>query len=532
MSESARAENDFAERTVPKRTRRKPRHIIMGACLLCICMGLIFKDQIINASSKFFEPYVDRHDVVLDPSFSDDQKLMYALTHATGRQAEDAVDQIIKSNDTRFAAVFIEMILLQEVPPVRYYGGVHKYIQGVQQFSGDATLQPGRPNDGMAVPLIQWYSGTNLKEPEGFAGWKGTILSRIDSTYGEILRDGVPSRIRVAEIQYGGARWDKIPSLDYPQMIEASAAEYLGSEEPVFGIVVNGDARAYPHKIVDWHEMVNDVIGGVPVSLAYCTLCGTAIAFDGRGTDGNPRSFGSSGLLYRSNKLMFDRESFTLWNQFSGRPVLGPLAEQDVQLKHLPVVVSSWGDWKGNHPNTTVLDVNTGHERAYHPGRSYGPYFASPDLMFPAGPINPVLPPKSRVFGLRLGGASKAYALTDLVSEKTINDVVGGEPVAIIAQRGTITVDGQYAARLGGYMDVKYNVGGEVRAFERQGHEFRAGPSPGSVLDEKDQTWKVTETALVADDQTPLSRIEGVQGFWFAWNAFNPKTTVYEKPEK
>ena len=110
----------------------------------------------------------------------------------------------------------------------------------------------------------------------------------------------------------------------------ASAASYLNPDDPVFGVEINGDARAYPLRIANWHEMVNDVVGGVPVSLAYCTLCGSGILFDGRVAGrAEPFTFGSSGLLYRSNKLMYDRQTDSLWEQLAGHPVTGSLGLKD-----------------------------------------------------------------------------------------------------------------------------------------------------------------------------------------------------------
>jgi hypothetical protein len=152
---------------------------------------------------------------------------------------------------------------------------------------------------------------------------------------------------------------DGIPPLENAPMIPAAEADYLLDEEPVFGVVVNGEARAYPLRIVDNHEMANDVIGGVPVSIAYCTLCGAAIAYDGRGPDGQTITFGTSGFLYRSNKLMYDRPTRTLWNQLTGESVLGELADTDIRLDILPIVLTAWADWLAQHPDTLVLDRDT-----------------------------------------------------------------------------------------------------------------------------------------------------------------------------
>ena len=131
--------------------------------------------------------------------------------------------------------------------------------------------------------------------------------------------------------------------------------------------------------------MFNDVVGGVPVALAYCTLCGSGILFEtlveGRS---EPFVFGSSGFLYRSNKLMYDRQTNSLWNQFLGRPVVGPLTGSGLEFKIRPVAITRWGDWRDRHPQTKVLSLETGYARDYRPGKPYGAYFASPELMFPA----------------------------------------------------------------------------------------------------------------------------------------------------
>ncbi|MGR3292329.1 MAG: DUF3179 domain-containing (seleno)protein, partial [Paracoccaceae bacterium] len=176
---------------------------------------------------------------------------------------------------------------------------------------------------------------------ESFADFKRTLFLRIDGNFANFLRPEYTRRermnIRLEEITWGGVSKDGIPSLDNPTMIEAAKATYLRRDDLVFGVAINCDARAYPLRIMGWHEMFNEVIGGVPVALAYCTLCGSGILFEthvnGRA---QPFVFGSSGFLYRSNKLMFDRETNSLWNQFTGKPVVGPLADSGIVLKQRP----------------------------------------------------------------------------------------------------------------------------------------------------------------------------------------------------
>ena len=194
-----------------------------------------------------------------------------------------------------------------------------------------------------------------------------------------------------------------------------------------------GTPRAYPLRIMGWHEMFNEVIGGVPAALAYYTLCGSGILFETQveGRD-RPFVFGSSGLLYRSNKLMFDRETDSLWNQFTGKPVVGPLVTREIQLKIRPVVISSWARWRESHPDTRVLSFDTGYRRDYGSGVAYAEYFASPGLIFPTRVNEAQLWQKDYVFGIRNVAAAKAWPLEVFMDGAVINDAVGPREVVLI----------------------------------------------------------------------------------------------------
>ncbi|MCI0875106.1 MAG: DUF3179 domain-containing protein, partial [Chloroflexi bacterium] len=300
-------------------------------------------------------------------------------------------------------------------------------------------------------------------------------------------------------------------------------ADYLLPEEPVFGVAINGDARAYPLRIMDWHEMANDVVGGVPMSLAYCTLCGAGIAFDGRASNEEIYDFGSSGFLYRSNKLMYDRQTRTLWNQLTGEPVLGELVGQNVELSLLPVVLTSWGDWLAQHPDTQVLDLDTGYQRFYRPGAAYGGYFSSSSTMFPVWQRSGLLDTKDRIYALRIDGTPKAYPLDRLVLEGVVNDQIGGTNIVLVANRGRVTVSGE-SLRQG---KVTYDAGGEVRAFDRGDELFSAGDDPGVVIDARGAEWKVTEGGLLGPKGEIAPRVNGHLAYWFGWFAFFPNTLVY-----
>jgi hypothetical protein len=244
--------------------------------------------------------------------------------------------------------------------------------------------------------------------------------------------------------------------------------------------------------------MVNDVVGGVPVSLAYCTLCGAGILFDGR-VEGRakPFTFGSSGLLYRSNKLMYDRQTDSLWNQFTGRPVMGPLTGSGIELKVLPVALTSWAQWRSRHPETRVLSLDTGFTRNYGPGVAYHDYFASPELMFPALVKDHRLAQKDRVFGVRVPGGTKAWPLTDFAGGAVLNDRVGFVDVVVIG-------DPQ---------------GLGPRAYQSAGRRFQKGGDPSAVTADG-VPWRVAEEALIGPGGERLPRLPGHVAYWFAWTGY------------
>ncbi|MGH6894092.1 MAG: DUF3179 domain-containing protein, partial [Dongiaceae bacterium] len=346
-----------------------------------------------------------------------------------------------------------------------------------------------------------------IRPYDGFTGFVAEMLSLIDPQFGRFLRAGVKHEIRVEEITWGGVAVDGIPALDRPRMTSVGDAAYLNDDDPVFGVEINGDARAYPRRILAWHEMFNDVVGGVPVSLAYCTLCGAAILFDGR-VPGRAEAFtfGSSGLLYRSNKLMYDRQTDSLWNQFTGRPVVGPLTGSGIELKILPIVIASWAEWRQRNPETRVLSIDTGFQRDYGSGVAYREYFASPDLMFPAAVKDGRLAAKDQVFGIRAPGGTKAWPLSAFAGGKVINDKVGLLDIVLVG-------DGADHG---------------VRAYEARGRHFEAGSDADTLRATDGVLWRITEAELVSPDGASLPRLPGHVAYWFAWSGYLENATLFE----
>ena len=331
------------------------------------------------------------------------------------------------------------------------------------------------------------------------------FLSLLEPPHG--LRENM--QIRLEEIVWGGALFDDIPSLDATEMIAATEADYLLEQDLVFGVEINGDARAYPLRIMGWHEMVNDVIGGVPVALAYCTLCGSGILFETQpeGLD-SALVFGSSGLLYRSNKLMFDRSTNSLWNQYTGMPVVGSLTDTGIQLNIRPITITSWKAWRNANPATSVLSLNTGYSRNYDSGVTYKEYFNSPDLMFPAVVSEEShLREKDYVFGIRGLAASKAWPLDAFNRTPIINDTVGIQSLVLIGDATTRT----------------------VRAYERGSDEsFELGED--DTLSSGKVVWVAKEDFLVSADGTQKrARLPGHISYWFAWdNYLGVKSELYK----
>lgn len=345
---------------------------------------------------------------------------------------------------------------------------------------------------------------------ESYATLLRELYLRIDPEFSDFLRlehlDRARAKIRIEEITWGGVVKDGIPSLDNPDLIEAGAAEYMRGDDLVFGVAINGDARAYPLRIMGWHEMFNEVIGGVPVALAYCTLCGSGILFETQvERRAKPLVFGSSGFLYRSNKLMFDRGTSSLWNQYTGQPVVGPLVGSGIALKQRPVVITTWDSWKASNPTTKILSVNTGHRRNYGSGVVYQDYFGSPDLMFPAQVDQSARQQKDYVFAVRQFGAARAWPLAAFEKRSVLNDAIGDRPLLLIGDAGKRS----------------------VRAYERGARTFKA--VAGGLQDADGATWRVGEDALVGPDGTRLPRVAGHISYWFAWdNYLGDAATVYE----
>jgi len=275
--------------------------------------------------------------------------------------------------------------------------------------------------------------------------------------------------IPATQIFSGGPDKDGIPSIDNPKFVKVRDADFMKDDDRVLGITLNEISKAYPIKILNWHEIVNDSIADIFFAVTYCPLCGTGVAFDSR-VNGQVLSFGVSGLLYNSDVLLYDRESESLWSQLLSRAVTGKYKGKTLTM--LPVIHTSWSDWKRFHPSSLVLSKNTGYWRSYSRD-PYSGYEQSKHLFFPVFNKAPEkYHPKEKVLGLVVDKIYKAYPFIELNKNKT----------------------GKFADSV-------------------NGKNFTVHWSS------KEQSGYITNEEGIV--------VPVVQSYWFAWYAFHPETSIF-----
>lgn len=342
----------------------------------------------------------------------------------------------------------------------------------------------------------EWIWNNDEKVHAQYPEFKSLLYGLIDPKFAGYFSNERTSEIRLDEVRWGGVRQDGIPPLRSPKMIEAKEAKYLDDENIVFGIEVNGDARAYPKRIMAWHEMFVDNVGDTNVAGVYCTLCGSMILYNTEHDSVN-HQIGTSGFLYRSNKLMYDKETQSLWNTLWGTPVIGPLADKEIELERMSVVTTTWGEWKKRHPQTKVLSLDTGHRRDYGEGVAYKDYFATDELMFNVPKTDKRLNNKDEVLGLIFSQHSNkplAISIDYLAKNPVYNKNIEDQDFVILTDKS-----------------------GAARVYEAKGLKFKDWDQNNSVTDVNGNKWMLSESKLVSSDGTELHRLPAHRAFWFGW---------------
>jgi hypothetical protein len=348
---------------------------------------------------------------------------------------------------------------------------------------------------------FQWQWNREQVVYPYYAEFKSALYGLIDPDFENYFAADRAMTIRLDEVVWGGIEQDGIPPLRDPDMVKAADADYLADTDVIFGLSVNGDNRAYPRRIMGWHEMFVDEVGGVPVAGVYCTLCGTMILYRTE-LEGVNHELGTSGFLYRSNKLMYDRATQSLWNTIWGEPVIGPLAEQGISLERMSVVTTTWGEWRRRHPETQVLSLGTGYRRDYSEGAAYRDYNATDDLMFQVPALDARLKNKDEVLGLvfpQHPDQPMAISASYLAAHPLYLDEVGGLRFVVLTDDS-----------------------GANRVYEAADVTFTAWDGENGVQDATGRNWSLQEATLVSEDGAVLHRLPAQRAFWFGWfSAYN-----------
>ena len=324
----------------------------------------------------------------------------------------------------------------------------------------------------------------------------------------------------------GGPPRDGIPAVDNPAMetIE-EAQQWLVEQSPVIAVEIDGEARAYPQAILMWHEIANDEIADVPVAVTFCPLCNSSLVFDRR-HDEQVLTFGVSGVLRNSDMIMFDRESESWWQQFTGQGIAGEYNEDLLEI--VPSQVIGFGQFAEQYPDGLVMSRETGANRSY----GVNPYSGLDDSNTPVtglfrGEYDPRLPDRSRVLAVDFDGTTIAYPFGTLRDEIVINDSINDVEVVAFWQPGVASsLD---TREIDSGRDI-----GTAALFDRTLEDgtvltFVWDADNNVLVDEQTgSTWNLFGEATSGElEGTELRLLVSAPHYWFAWAAFHPETEVY-----
>ncbi len=363
-------------------------------------------------------------------------------------------------------------------------------------------------------------AGASSSSSGGVAPVEEEVASALDDRNDPSFPDPL---IDPDEVKSGGPPPDGIPPIDDPTFERADRVDWLEDTEPVLSLTVGGETRAYPLRVLTWHEIVNDTVGGVPVTVTYCPLCNSGVAFERR-IDGELFTFGTSGMLYADNLVMYDRTTESLWPQLTGLASIGALT--GTQLVAIPMGTVGWADFLEDHPTARVLSQDTGFDRPYGTNPYVGYDDPDGDVLFALpGALDERLPIKERVIGLSDGDAHVAVARQALRDRPPLELRVGDRTVVLwlragqasaldereISEGADIGTVGVFSPRLDGRRLHFYSIGDQV--LDR----------------ETGSTWNVLGRATEGSlEGSRLDLVQHLDTFWFAWAQFHPDTALVD----
>lgn len=385
------------------------------------------------------------------------------------------------------------------------------------------------PRTGVAAALAGFLlltacSGADVEADAGPSDASSTTPDAPGGSALDDLRDPAfpEPLLPLDDLLSGGPPPDGIPAIDDPRHEPVADVDWLEDDEAVLSLTVGAETRAYPLRVLTWHEIANDTVGGVPVAVTYCPLCNSGVAFE-RTVEGEETTFGVSGLLYADNLVMFDRATESLWPQLTGRAAVG--VRTGTELRSIPMGTVGWAQFRAEHPDALVLSRETGHPRDYgrNPYVGYDDPGSDPLFPLPEAPDGR-LPAKARVVGVGTGADAVAVERAWLATAGAVAVDVGGRPVTLWHLPGQRSALG--AAEVAEGAEI-----GTVAAFVARldGEELHfARGTEGTITDgATGSTWnafgRATDGPLTGRRLRPVVHLDT---FWFSWVAFQPGTAL------
>jgi len=376
----------------------------------------------------------------------------------------------------------------------------------------------------VALVVLLGAFGTGVDEPRSRddSGASGSAREDFPSALDNPDNPALPEPlIDPDHLVAGGPPPDGIPPIDDPQFQAVGEVDWLEEHEPLLSLTVGGETRGYPLQVMTWHEIVNDTVGGIPVAVTYCPLCNSGVAFERRVGE-RLLDFGTSGMLYADNLVMYDRQTESLWPQLTGQASVGVLT--GTQLEAIPTGVVGWDQFRTAHPDTLVLTRQTGHVRDY--GRN--PYVGYDEptgglLVEPPGGRDPRLPVKTRVVGISQNGDAVAVVRVRVAEAGVLTVSVSGRDLLVWHRTG------QRSALDNGQIAEGQDIG-TIGVFDPRLDRQRLTFTATRDVFRDHQTgslWNVLGEATSGPLRGKrLQPVMHLDTFWFAWVAFQPETTL------
>jgi len=413
-----------------------------------------------------------------------------------GLEESELLQQIALSADERFVAPLVDMLWMEL-----------GWERWVQEALNAITGQEFADGYGWSA----WIAVERPPLPDGYLDWKGRLLSLVDDRFTDLLNDDLLLAVRPDELIWSRVAIDEQPPLVDPETVHRLEERYLATTDVVYGVFLNGEARAYPERILAWHEIAVDEVGGRPLLVTHCVPCGGTTVYEATATDGVRYELGNAALIYRSRQVFYDTETDSLWDQLTGKAIAGEALVSGASLTPVPVLRTTWGEWAARHPNSTVLSLDTGAVRNYDPGAALVEERSSKGPLFPAPvPTEAGVDLKERMLGLEIAGVTRAYSLAAIEAAGITHDTLAGQDIALVSRGPGLGVSV--------YREHDITIAflqGTLDALE--------------AVDSEGERWFLDEEVLLNVIDSRLRRAIPVRvAYWFAWADAFPETSLWE----